>query len=155
MAIARNSKGRISTLKTQFVEEFDMKALRVVNQILRIKMLWEREEEYLAFTKGLCGEDFQRFNIQRSKLVSAPFPIYLKLLAEQSPGTKAERANLAWVLYSFIVGSLMFAMVRTRSDISQAVGTMSQFMMNSSSKNWNAEKWLVNYLRGTTNFSFY
>nr|CAD1817181.1 unnamed protein product [Ananas comosus var. bracteatus] len=61
---ARNSKGRISTLKTQFVEEFDMKALRVVNQILRIKMLWDRKEEYLAFTKGLCGEGFRRFNIR-------------------------------------------------------------------------------------------
>ena len=44
MMVERNSKSRISYLKTQLAGEFEMKDLGAVNQILEMKMLQERKD---------------------------------------------------------------------------------------------------------------
>ena len=41
-------------------------------------------------------------------------------------------------------------MVCTRPDIAHAVGVVSRFMSNPRRKNWEAIKWLLHYLRGTS-----
>eukprot|EP01018_Ginkgo_biloba_P007114 Gb_02705 [translate_table: standard] len=54
------------------------------------------------------------------------------------------------VSYSSVVGSLMYAMVCTRMDIAYAVGVVSRFMNNLGKEHWEAVKWILRYLRGTT-----
>ena len=53
------------------------------------------------------------------------------------------------VPYSSAVGSLMYAMVCTRLDISHAVGAVSRFMSDPGKEHWQAVKWILWYLRGT------
>ena len=53
--------------------------------------------------------------------------------------------------YSFVVGSLMYAMVRTRPNIDYVVGFVSKFLLNPGKEHWEVEKWILRYLRGTTN----
>jgi hypothetical protein len=53
------------------------------------------------------------------------------------------------VPYSSEVGSLMYAMVCTRPDIAHAVGVVSRYMNNPGKEYWEAEKWILRYLRGT------
>ncbi|KAH9294778.1 hypothetical protein KI387_038366, partial [Taxus chinensis] len=48
----------------------------------------------------------------------------------QFPTTQEENDYMAWVPYSSAVGSLMYAMVCTRLDISQEVGVISEYMEN-------------------------
>nr|CAD1837582.1 unnamed protein product [Ananas comosus var. bracteatus] len=45
----------------------------------------------------------------------------------------------------------MYAMVCTRSDISYAVSMVSRYMTNPGKAHWQAVKWILRYLRGTTN----
>lgn len=45
----------------------------------------------------------RHFNMQNAKPVSTPFPICLKLSAEQSPNTEKEKADMAKVPYSSAV----------------------------------------------------
>jgi hypothetical protein len=54
------------------------------------------------------------------------------------------------VPYSSAVGSLMYAMVFTRPDISHAMGVVSRYMNNPGKEQWEAIKWILRYLRGTT-----
>ena len=53
------------------------------------------------------------------------------------------------VPYSNAVGSLMYAMVCTRPDISHAVGIMSRYMHNPGKEHWQAVKWILRYIQKT------
>nr|GEY78011.1 retrovirus-related Pol polyprotein from transposon TNT 1-94 [Tanacetum cinerariifolium] len=53
------------------------------------------------------------------------------------------------------VGSLMYAMVCTRPDIAHAVGVVSRFMSNPGREHWEAVKWLLRYLKGTSNMTLH
>ena len=57
------------------------------------------------------------------------------------------------VPYASAVGSLMYAMVCTRPDIAHAVGVVSRYMANPGKEHWEAVKWLLRYLRGTSSTS--
>ena len=52
-----------------------------------------------------------------------------------------------------VVGSFMYAMLRTRSDIAHAIGVVSQFMSNPGKKHKTAVKWILWYLMGTSKVS--
>jgi hypothetical protein len=54
------------------------------------------------------------------------------------------------VPYSSTLDSLMYAMVCTRPDIAHAVGVVSRYMKNPSKEDWEAVKWILGYLRGTS-----
>ena len=66
------------------------------------------------------------------------------------PTTKEEKEGMAKVPYSSAEGSLMYAMVCTRPDIAHAVGVVSKFLENPRKEHWEAVKWILRYLRGTT-----
>ncbi|PKI49853.1 hypothetical protein CRG98_029764 [Punica granatum] len=54
------------------------------------------------------------------------------------------------VPYSSVVGSLMYAMVCTRPDIAHSIGVVSRFLSNLGKEHWNANKWILRYLIGTS-----
>jgi hypothetical protein len=54
------------------------------------------------------------------------------------------------VPYSSTIGSLMFVMVCTKSDIEHAVGVVSRYMKNLSKEHRKVMKSILMYLRSTT-----
>ena len=44
----------------------------------------------------------------------------------------------------------MYATVCTRPDLAQSVGVVSKFLQNPGRQHWDAVKWILRYLRGTT-----
>ncbi|KAE8664469.1 hypothetical protein F3Y22_tig00112762pilonHSYRG00050 [Hibiscus syriacus] len=60
-----------------------------------------------------------------------------------------EREYMAKVPYANVVGSLMYAMVCTRPNISQAVGFVSRYMHDPGERHWRAVKWILRYLQQT------
>ena len=52
--------------------------------------------------------------------------------------------------YASTVGSLMYAMVCTWSDIRYAIGVVSRFMSNPGREHWVVVKWILRYLKGTS-----
>ena len=67
------------------------------------------------------------------------------------PKTQEDMDYMSKVPYASAVGSLMYAMVCTRPDISHVVGVVSRYMNNPGKEHWMAVKWILRYLRGTTN----
>jgi len=56
------------------------------------------------------------------------------------------------VPYENVVGSLMYVMVSTRPNISHVIGVVSKFMENPDEEYWRAVKWVLQYLRGTSDY---
>ena len=93
----------------------------------------------------------KRFNMQNAKPVSTLFSIHFKLSKEMCPNTQEEMDYMSKFPYASAVGSLIYAMVCTRLDISHAVGVVSRYMNNPRKEHWMVVKWILRYLRGTTN----
>jgi len=67
----------------------------------------------------------QKFNINGdTKSKSTPFALHFKLKSTMSPTTVEEYEYMSHVLYSSAIGNLMYAMVCTRPDLSQAISTI-------------------------------
>ena len=94
-----------------------------------------------------------RFRVNDAKPRTTPLANHFKLSKEQSPKTAEERDHMALIPYASVVGSLIYAMVCTRPDIAHAVGVVSRYMANPGKEHWEAVKWLLRYLRGTSSTS--
>ena len=57
------------------------------------------------------------------------------------------------VTYQSIVGSLLYAAIATRPDISHAVGVVSKFCSKPTEAHLTAVKRILRYLKGTLNFA--
>ena len=75
---------------------------------------------------------------------------HFKLSKKLFPSMEKEKGEMSIIPYSSAVGSLMYAMVCTRSNISHAVGVVSRFLANPGKEHSEAVKWIFRYLRGTT-----
>ena len=89
------------------------------------------------------------------KPVSTPLGSHFKLSKEQSPKIKEERDHISKVSYALTIGSLMYAMVCTRPDIAHAVGVVSRFMSRPGKQHWKAVKWILRYLKGSSDTYLY
>ena len=58
---------------------------------------------------------------------------------------------MSHVPYASAVGSIMYAMVCTQPDISHAISVVSQYMDRPGKGHWQAVKWILRYLKGSTN----
>ena len=92
----------------------------------------------------------QRFNMQSTKPVGSTQLISSKLSERQCSKTKTEKAKISKVPYASIVGSLMYVMVCTRSNIVYVVGVVHRYMSNPGREHWVTVKWILWYLRGTS-----
>src|SRR5260370_40638210 len=69
------------------------------------------------------------------------------------PSDATEADKMAKVPYRKAIGSLMYASVATRPDISHAVSTLSRFLDNPGQSHWEAVKRVFRYLAGTRDLS--
>ncbi|XP_040942342.1 secreted RxLR effector protein 161-like [Gossypium hirsutum] len=65
-----------------------------------------------------------------------------------------EREQMNNIPYASIVGSLMYAKVRTRLDIAFAVGMLGRYQSTSGIDHWRAAKKVLRYLKGTKDYMF-
>ena len=56
-------------------------------------------------------------------------------------------------IYQSAIGSLLYASIASRPDISFPVGVLSQFMSNPTQEHWSAVKRIFRYIKWTLNYS--
>ncbi|CAL8994262.1 unnamed protein product, partial [Prunus brigantina] len=151
MLIACKSKVEIDRLKTQLSNEFEMKDLGEARKILGMEIERDRAKGKISLCqKQYLKKVLQRFGMnENSKPVSTPLAPHFKLSASMSPKTGEESHYMAQIPYASVVGSLMYAMVCTRPDISQVVSIVSRYMHNPGKGHWQAVKWILRYILGT------
>ena len=90
--------------------------------------------------------------MNKAKHVNVSLTFHFKLSSGLCPSSDEEKDYMSRVLYSNTVGCLMYAMVCTRPDISHAIGVVSKYIANPGKEHWNAVKWVLRYLRGTSDY---
>ena len=93
--------------------------------------------------------------MQNAKPVSTPLESHFKLTKEMCPKTQDEIEYMSRVHYSSEVGILMYVMVCTRPNIAHAMGVVSRYMNNLGKEHWEAVKWLLRYLKGTSTHALF
>uniref|UniRef100_A0A3Q7IH42 Reverse transcriptase Ty1/copia-type domain-containing protein n=1 Tax=Solanum lycopersicum TaxID=4081 RepID=A0A3Q7IH42_SOLLC len=83
-----------------------------------------------------------------SKPVSTPLASHFKLSKLQKHQSMDEVEHMSKVPYASAVGSIMYAMVWTRSDIAQSVSVVTRYMENPGKRHWKAIKWILRYFKG-------
>ncbi len=73
----------------------------------------------------------------------------VRLTSAQSPKSTEDFARMRNIPYHEAVGSLMYASLGTRPDITYAVQTLSRFSTNPGIEHWEAVKRVFRYLKGT------
>lgn len=92
-----------------------------------------------------------RFNMGNCKPVSTPLTAHFKLSLDICPKIEEEKDFMSHVPYSSAVGSLMYVMVCTRPDLAYVLSIVSRYMHNLGKEHWNVIKWILRYLKGTSN----
>ncbi|KAE8690148.1 hypothetical protein F3Y22_tig00110925pilonHSYRG00035 [Hibiscus syriacus] len=152
MLVADSDMQEIIHLKQELSKQFAMKDMGVAKQILGMRIKRDTKSGTLMLSQAeYINKVLSRFNMQDAKPVSTPLGVHFRLSKEQSPKTEEECANMVKVSYASAIGSMMYAMVCTRPDIAYAVGVVSRYMNNPGKVHWEAVKWILRYLRGTTN----
>ena len=127
-----------------------MKDLGSAKKILGMDIIRERKIHCLTLShESYMRKVIERFNMTRAKPVSTPIAPHFKLSSSQSPQTDEENEVMKKVPYANAIGSMMYAMVCTRPDISYAVSLVSRFMSNPGEEHWKAVKWVLRYLVGS------
>ncbi|KAH9717385.1 hypothetical protein KPL71_021793 [Citrus sinensis] len=138
MLIASKNRDEIERLKKQLASEFEMKDLGDAQRILGMKIHRDKKNESVWLTqKSYLKKVLERFGMDdKTKLVCTPLAPHFKLSFSSCPRSQEERDYMARVPYASAVGSLMYAMVCTRPDISQVVSMVSRYMHNPGKNQW-------------------
>ncbi|RVW63516.1 Retrovirus-related Pol polyprotein from transposon TNT 1-94 [Vitis vinifera] len=128
MLIAAKNRAEINKLKQLLSSEFEMKDLGAAKKILGMEIWRDRDA-------GLLYVSQQK---------------YIEKLMQYIASTDEEVEYMKSVPYSSVVGSLMYAMVCTRPDLAFAVSVVSRFMSNPGKAHWEAVKWIMRYLKGSS-----
>ncbi|KAG8501650.1 hypothetical protein CXB51_004779 [Gossypium anomalum] len=111
----------------------------------------QKDKGEIRKVKAQLSEEFADEKIwdqQRRYLYS--LAAHFRLSSALSPQSDDEIEYMSHVPYSNAVGSLMYAMVCSRPDLSYAVSAVSRYMANPGKEHWKAVQWILRYLRGTT-----
>jgi hypothetical protein len=150
--IAAKSMKEVTALKAQLSREFDMKDLGAVKKILGMEIIRDRKSGLLYLSqKNYIEKVLHRFNTHNVKPVSTPLAPHFKLFAKQCAESDDDLEYMSKVSYSSVVGSLMYAMVCSRPDLSHALGVVSRYMANPSREHWNNVQWILRYQHGSSN----
>ena len=150
MLIVGSSIEEINDLKKQLSKQFAMKDLGA-KKILGMRIIRDKANGTLKLSQSeYVKKVFNRFNMNEAKPVSTPLDSHFKLSKEQSPKTEEERDYMSKVPFASAIGNLMYAMMCTRPNIAHAMGVMSRFMSWLGKKHWEAVKWILRYLKGSS-----
>lgn len=151
MIVAVKDLNEMKKLKELLSSEFEIKDLGYAKRILGIDIHQDRQKGVLTLSQGnyLC-KVLRNFMMEESKPVSTPMGSHFKLYSIKAELRSELQEVMESVPSSSAVGSLMYSMIGTPPYIAYGVGLVSCFMSAPDQEHWNAVKWLMRYIRGTT-----
>ncbi|KAK8597147.1 hypothetical protein V6N12_065623 [Hibiscus sabdariffa] len=87
--------------------------------------------------------------MEASKKGFLPMTHGISLSKEMCPSTSQERERMSQIPYASVIGSIMYAMICTRPDLSYALSMTSRHQANPGEGHWVAVKNILKYLRRT------
>lgn len=142
--ISSEDEGDLAEIKRRLSERFEMKDMGVARKFLGIEIEYGEDGSVKIHQEQYIRDILARHGMSECNPVSTPLDTSIKLATTTDSESLANQKH-----YQMIVGELMFAAIATRPDIMCAVGQLSQFNSNPSSKHLFAAKRVLRYLQGT------
>ena len=153
LLIASSDLGLLSETKKYLSKNFEMKDLGEASFVIGIEISRDRSRGTLGLSqKAYINKVLERFSMQSCNPVNVPLQKGDKFSLSQCPGSDLEREHMKGMPYASLVGSLLYAQVCTRPDISFAVGMLGRYQSNPGIYHWKAAKKVLRYLQGTKDY---
>ncbi|KAK8610602.1 hypothetical protein V6N13_081758 [Hibiscus sabdariffa] len=148
--IIGNDIPTLQSIKTWLSSCFSMKDLGVAAYILGVKIYRDRSRRLLGLSQSTyIDKVLKRFSMEESKRGFLPMRHGISLSKEMCPSTPQERERMSQIPYASAIGSIMYAMICTRPDLSYALSMTSRYQANPGEGHWTAVKNILKYLRRT------
>ena len=115
---------------------------------IEVRKIWE-DKQILLSQRSYINSILRRYGFDDAKPISTPMDTNVRLSSAQSPSSTEEFAKMRNIPYHEAVGSLMYASLGTRLDITFAVQSISRFSTKPGIAHWEAVKQIFCYLKGT------
>jgi hypothetical protein len=149
-SMAGRPKGIIDKFKIEIQKYVEITDLGELHWILGIEVCRIREDKRIMLSqRSYIDSILRRYGFDDTKPVSTPMDTNIRLTSDQSPKTTDEFAKMRNIPYHEAVGSLMYASLGTRPDITFAVQTVSRFSTKPGMVHWEAVRRIFRYLKGT------
>jgi Reverse transcriptase (RNA-dependent DNA polymerase) len=140
----------LQSVKSSLNKVFSMKDLGKTVYILGIKIYRDRSKRLIGLSQSTyIDKVLNRFSMQIFKKEFLPMNHGAQLSKTQCLLTTDERSIMSRVPYASAIGSIMYAILCTRSDVSYAWSVTSRYQANTGLEHWNAVKNILKYLRRT------
>ncbi len=148
--ITGNTQALLNTFKVKINAHYMMTDLGPISWLLGISVARNRKNRTITLSQqSYIDSILVRFNLMDTKPLSIPMDPNISFSKNDCPTTPDEVARMRRIPYREAIGSLMYASVGTRPDISFAVSTLSQFLDNPGQAHWEAVKRIFRCLLGT------
>ncbi|RDB17165.1 Retrovirus-related Pol polyprotein from transposon TNT 1-94 [Hypsizygus marmoreus] len=132
---------------------YETKDLGEARLILGIRIDRDRESGILTLSQRAYLERvLAKYGMSECSPRPTPLPLGVILNKEQAPSTPEERQFMKDKPYREVLGSVMYAQIATRPDLSYAVSTLSKFSSDPGKAHWDALTHVLRYIRGTLHF---
>jgi hypothetical protein len=140
----------ISDYKSKFNDRYTLTDLGLISWLLGIKVTWDRDNRTISLSQTTYIESIlERYALTSARAYAMPMVPRVLYSRDQSPSTPQEADRMRNVPYREAIGSLMYASLMTRPDITFGVVTLLQFLDNPGDAHWEAVKHILCYLSGT------
>ncbi|XP_058202632.1 MDIS1-interacting receptor like kinase 2-like [Rhododendron vialii] len=121
--------------------------------VLGIQIIRDRKTRILKLSQEQYFEKIlKRFNMEGSNPLDTPIHKQTILSKRMCPANEEEKMKMENKPYAQAVGSLMYAMLCTRPDISYAVSVVNRYQSNPGEPHWAAVKRILRYIQGTEDY---
>ena len=118
----------LQSVKTSLNNNFSMKDLGEAAYILGIKIYRDRSKRLIGLSQDTyIDKVLKRFNMEQSKKGFLPMSHGMRFSDKQCPSIADEQKRMSKVPYASAVGSIMYAMICTRPDVSYALSVVSRY----------------------------
>ncbi|KAK8694854.1 hypothetical protein V6N13_072398 [Hibiscus sabdariffa] len=148
--IIGNDVPTLQSIKTWLSSCFSMKDLGEAAYFLGVKIYRDRSRRLLGLSQSTyIDKVLKRFSMEESKRGFLPMRHGISLSKEMCPSMPQERERMSQILYASTIGSIMYAVICTRPDLSYALSMTSRYQANPGKGHWTAVKNILKYLRRT------
>jgi hypothetical protein len=152
--ITGSSPSIISDYKQKLNACYSLTDLRPIHWLLGIKIICNRNMCIISLLQtSYVSVILSKFSLSDAKPVATPITPGAVFVKTDTPSDATAAARMNKVPYCEAIGSLMYAAVATRPDITFAISTLSQFLENPGEIHWEAVKRVFCYLAGTKHHS--
>lgn len=121
----------LQSTKIWLSKQFSMKDLGEATYILGIKIYRDRSKRLLGLSQSTyIDKVLKRFSMMESKKGHLPMSQGIYLSKDMCPKNQEERDRMDKIPYASAIGSIMYAMLCTRPDVSYALSVTSRYQAN-------------------------